>query len=72
MKQAAECYYKGAEADNGVMAASCQYIVGGYCKDGGFGFPKDTERAKYWYRKSLENGETGAKSSLDYLDRHSS
>ena len=72
MKQAAECYYKGAEADNGVMAARCQDKVGGYYKDGDFGFPKDTEMAKYWYRKSLENGETSAKSSLDYLDKYSS
>lgn len=69
-KKIAECYYKGAQANNGVMAARCQYMVGSYYEDGDSIFPKDIEKAKYWYRKALENGETRAKSSLDYLNEH--
>ena len=66
----AESYYKGAEANNGVMAARCQYMVGVYYEDGDSIFPKDIEKAKYWYQKSLENGETRAKYRVDAIDEH--
>ncbi|MDO4343414.1 MAG: hypothetical protein Q4C50_01300 [Eubacteriales bacterium] len=60
-RKIAESYYKGAEANNGVMAARCQHIVGMYYEDGNSIFPKDIEKAKYWYQKSLENSDANAK-----------
>lgn len=66
----AECYYRGAEANNGVMAARCQDMLGTYYQDGDSIFPKNIEKAKYWYQKALENGETSAKYSLDFLNNH--
>lgn len=70
-RKIAESHYRGAEANNGVMGAWCQYMVGTYYEDGDSIFIKDIERAKYWYRKALENGETRAKYRLDSIAKHS-
>ena len=53
-EKAAESVYKGAVADNGVMAARCQEEVAGFYEDGEYNFPKDMEKAKYWYQKASE------------------
>lgn len=66
----AECFYRGAEANNGAMAARCQYMVGSYYEDGDSIFPKDINKAKHWYQKALENGETRAKYPLDRINEH--
>lgn len=69
-RRIAESIYKGAEADNGVMAARCQYWVGTYYEDGNSILPKDIEKAKYWYQKSLENGETKARYEIERINEH--
>ena len=66
MRKKVECFLKGAELSNGIMAAWCQYRIGGYYADGDL-VPRDFGQAAYWYQKALENGEESAKSSLEYV-----
>lgn len=66
MEKKAECFLKGAEANNGIMAAWCQYKSGDYYADGDL-FPRDFAQAAYWYQKALENGEESARSALEYV-----
>lgn len=64
-EKAANCYLQGAEANNGVMAAWCQYMVGNYYKDGDSILPKDADLAMYWYQIAAENGEDLAERKLE-------
>lgn len=57
LKKSTESIYKGAVADNGVMAAWCQERVAGYYEDGAYNFPKDIEKARYWHQKASESRE---------------
>lgn len=66
-EEIAKCCYRGAEANNGVMAAYCQLKVGEYYEDGDLFFPTDIEKAEYWYQKSENSGEVRAKYRLDHL-----
>lgn len=67
MVKKAECFLNGANADNGVMAAWCQYKVGNYYTEGDL-LSRDFEKAAYWLRRAIENGED-AQDSLDYVLR---
>ena len=64
MVKKAECFLNGANADNGVMAAWCQYKVGSYYAEGDL-LSKDLEKAAYWLRRAIENGED-AQDLLDH------
>lgn len=66
----AKCLFQGAKADNGVMAAWCQYMTGVNYQEGNFCFPKDLEKAKYWFHKSYENGCNYAKNEIENMNRH--
>jgi len=68
MKKAVACYCKGAQANNGVMAAWCQYRVGGCYVEGTSGLERDLEKAKYWYQAALKNGEESASGQLEYIE----
>lgn len=63
MIKKAECLLNGANTNNGIMAAWCQYMVGGYYAEGEL-LPKDLQKAAYWFRQAIENGEN-AQESLD-------
>jgi len=63
MVKKAECFLNAANANNGIMAAWCQYKVGDYYAEGEF-LPKDLQKAAYWLRQAIEHGED-AQSSLD-------
>lgn len=67
MVKKAECFLNGANANNGIMAAWCQYKVGDYYAEGDL-LPKDFQKAAYWLRQAIENGED-AKESLEYVLR---
>lgn len=67
MVQKAECFLNGANANNGIMAAWCQYKVGDFFAEGDL-LPKDLQKAAYWLRQAIENGED-AQDSLDYVLR---
>lgn len=64
-----ECWLRGAEADNGVMAGYCQYKVAGFYEDGDYHLPRNMHKAECWYRKAAAHGVKGAKS---WLSSHSS
>lgn len=66
MEKKIECLLKGAETNNGIMAAWCQYKVGGCYADGDL-LPRDFAQAAYWYQKALDNGEESARSALEYV-----
>lgn len=68
MNQAAECYCKGAQANNGVLAAWCQYRVGRYFLEGDSILVQNLDQAKLWFQTALENGEEFARSQLEYID----
>lgn len=68
-EKAAECYLRGAEANNGVMAAWCQCKVGDYYRDGNSILPKDVDLAIYWYQVAEENGENRASVELKSLQK---
>lgn len=55
----------GANANNGMMAAWCQCKVGDYYEEGRL-LPKDLQKAAYWLRKAIENGED-AQGTLDHV-----
>lgn len=67
MVKKAECFLNGANANNGIMAAWCQYKVGDYYAEGDL-LPKDLQKAIYWLRQAIENGED-AQGTLDYVLR---
>lgn len=67
MVKKAEYFLKGAHANNGIMAAWCQYKVGDYYEEGRL-LPKDLQKAAYWLRRAIENGED-AEGSLEYVLR---
>lgn len=69
-KSIAACYANGAQADNGVMAARCQYMTGSYYEDGDSIFPRDFDKARYWYKKAADYGDESAARSLQYLTEH--
>lgn len=62
---AMEHYLQAAKLDNGTMVAYCQYYVAMWYEDGDGYFAKDMEKAKYWYKKALENGNERAKWHLE-------
>lgn len=67
MVKKAECFLNGANANNGIMAAWCQYKTGDYYAEGDL-LPKDLQKAAYWLRQAIENGED-AQGSLEYVLR---
>ena len=64
MVKKAEWFLTGAQADKGVRAAWCQYKVGSYYAEGDL-LSKDLEKAAYWLRRAIENGED-AQDLLDH------
>lgn len=64
-----ECWLRGAEADKGVMAGYCQYMVAGFYEDGDYHLPRNMHKAESWYRKAAAHGVKRAKS---WLSSHSS
>lgn len=68
MVKKAECFLNGAKANNGIMAAWCQYKVGDYYAEGDF-LPKNLTQAAYWYQEALKNGEEMAKGPLEYVGK---
>lgn len=67
MVKKAECFLNGANVNNGMMVAWCQYKVGDYYAEGDL-LPKDLQKAAYWLRQAIENGED-AEGSLEYVLR---
>lgn len=47
-----ECRFKAANSDNGIMVGYCQHWTGMNYEDGDSIFPKNLEKAKYWYQKA--------------------
>lgn len=68
-KKIAECYIKGAELDNGVMVAECQYYIASYYRYGSNGFEKNLSLAKYWYKKALKNGSEDAANAIKEMEK---
>jgi len=68
MVKKAECFLNGAKANNGIMAAYCQYRVADYYVEGDL-LPKDLNQAAYWCQESLKNGEESAKGFLEYIGK---
>jgi len=66
-KKAVKCYLNGAEADNGIMAACCQYKVARFYKDGNFLLPQNNDLAIYWYQRAFDNGDERAIRDLEVL-----
>lgn len=74
--------FKGAEANSGIMAASCQSWLGDCYEDGETDYlvvspgmigeesllPKDFNKAKYWYEKAAENGDERAKWHINFIN----
>lgn len=67
MVKKAECFLNGAKENNGIMAAWCQCNVGDYYEEGRL-LPKDLQKAAYWLRQAIENGED-AEGTLEYVMR---
>lgn len=67
-KKADECYYRGAVANNGIMSGLCQEHIASCYADGDSIFPKDLYKAKEWYEKALENGES-VEGDISYINR---
>lgn len=67
MVKKAECFLNGAKENNGIMAAWCQCKVGDYYEEGRL-LPKDLQKAAYWLRQAIENGED-AEGTLEYVMR---
>jgi len=68
MVKKAECFLNGAKANNGIMAAYCQYKVADYCVEGDL-IPKDLNQAAYWCQEAVKNGEESAKGFLEYIGK---
>jgi|GEM_PF-2803398 len=52
--------------------ASAQFYLGSCLYDDGCGIPENKILSAYWLRKALENGESGAKMLLGFLEEDSS
>lgn len=63
-----ECRFRAADSNNGIMVGYCQYWVGTNYEEGDSIFPKDLEKAKYWYQKAVEHGSKRAESCLQRLN----
>lgn len=50
------------------MGVECQYIVAWDYLQGDEGFPKDIDKAEYWFKKALENGKEAAKTGLESIE----
>lgn len=61
-------YLKGANCDNGAFVGLMQEWVADCFYNGECGFPKDKNKAKYYYNLAVKNGSETAKSSLNYKD----
>ena len=69
-RRVVKSYLHGAEADNGIMAARCQYMIASYYEDGNAVLPKDLEQAKYWYKKAADHGDESAARSYQSIVEH--
>lgn len=65
-----ECWFRAANSDNGIMVGYCQWWTGTNYEDGDSIFPKDLEKAKFWYQKASENGSKHGKYRLQHLNEH--
>lgn len=65
-----ECYIKGANTKNGIMAERCQLICASNYEDGSNGFPKNVPLARSWYKMAAENGNEYAASMVDVIDKY--
>lgn len=68
MVKEAECFLNGARANNGILAAWCQYKTGDRYAEGSL-LPKDLTQAAYWFQEALKNGEEMAKDHLEYVEK---
>ena len=68
MVKESECFLCGARANNGIMAAWCQYKTGDRYTEGRL-LPKDLTQAAYWLQEALKNGEEMARGHLEYVEK---
>lgn len=66
MVKETECLLNGAKANNGIMAAWCQYMAGRRYAEGEY-LPMDLTQAAYWTQEAIKNGEERAESYLEYI-----
>lgn len=61
-------YAKGVECNNGAMLGIMQDCIAEAYRDGEDGFPKDIEKAIYYYKLAASNGCESAISSLKFIE----
>lgn len=61
-------YAKGVECNNGAMLGIMQDCVAEAYRDGEDGFPKDIQKAIYYYKLAVLNGCESAASSLKFIE----
>lgn len=63
-------YLKGVETDNGAMLGRMQDCIADAYRDGEDGFPKDVEKAIYYYNEAINNGDSSAKATMELAENH--
>ena len=63
-------YYRGVECNNGAMLGSMQDCLADAYRDGEEGFPKDYDKAIYYYQLAAQNGSESAQSTLRLIEAH--
>lgn len=61
-------YAKGVECNNGAMLGIMQDCIAEAYRDGEEGFPKDIEKAIYYYKLAVSNGHESASNSLKFIE----
>ena len=63
-------YAKGVECNNGAMLGIMQDCIAEAYRDGEDGFPKDIEKAIYYYKLAASNGCRSALTALEIIEKH--
>ena len=61
-------YAKGADADNGAMLGIMQKDIADAYRKGEYGFTEDKEKAIYYYRLAVKNGNSSAQKTMEMFN----